>query len=227
VSRLAGSGPAEARPRQTWLAQVMLWRAERPVRPAEARVQRTSIDVIASALEPVLPDLGRLSSPDGALTLMLSDVDGAAELAERLGPEPWAELLHDHHTLVRQVVDHHDGQVAKVESDGFMAYFNSAHAALHCGIELQGTFSSGADTGIALRMGLHSGFVIANPEQMLGRNVVLAARIADKASGGEILVSSALKEYTERDPRFRFEDRGEFHFKGLLGEHSVYAVQWR
>jgi class 3 adenylate cyclase len=189
-------------------------------------VQRTSIDVIASALEPVLPDFGRLSSPDGALTLMLSDVDDAAALAERLGPEQWAELLHDHHTLVGQVVGHHDGQVAKVERDGFMAYFNSAHAALGCAVELQNTFSSGADT-VALRMGLHSGFVIANPDQLLGRNVVLAARIADRAAGGEILVSSTLKEYTERDPRFRFEPRGELHFKGLLGEHSVYAVQWQ
>jgi adenylate cyclase len=61
---------------------------------------------------------------------------------------------------------------------------------------------------------------------MLGRNVVLAARIADQAVGGEILVSSALKEYTEGDPRFRFEPRGEFHFKGMLGEHSIYAALW-
>jgi adenylate cyclase len=187
-------------------------------------VQRTSIDVIASALEPVLPDLGRLSSPDGALTLMLSDIYDAQEVAERLGPDQWAELLHDHDTLVRQVVGHHDGQVARLERDGFMAYFNSAHAALHCAIELQRTFSSGADSGVALRIGLHSGFVIANPDQMLGRNVVLAARIADQAVGGEILVSSALKEYTEGDPRFRFEPRGEFHFKGMLGEHSIYAA---
>jgi class 3 adenylate cyclase len=205
----------------------MLCRTERPERSAEARVPRTSIDVIASALEPVLPDLGRLSSPDGAITLMLSDVGDSEQVAERLGPDQWAELLHDLHTLVRQVVGHHDGQVATVERDGFMASFNSAHAALRCGVELQRTFSSGADSGVALRIGLHSGFVIANPEQLLGRNVVLAARIADKAVGGEILVSSALKEYTERDRRFQFEPRGEFHFKGLLGEHSVYAVLWQ
>jgi class 3 adenylate cyclase len=76
-------------------------------------------------------------------------------------------------------------------------------------------------------MGLHSGFVIANPDQLLGRNVVLAARIAAKAAGGEILVSSSLKEFTERDPRFTFEPRGEFHFKGMHGEHTVYAVPWR
>jgi adenylate cyclase len=190
-------------------------------------VPLTSIDVIASALEPVLPDLGRLTSPDGALTLMLSDIGDAEQVAERLGPEQWAELLHDHHVLVGQIVGHHDGQVVTIERDGFMASFNSAHAGLHCGVELQRTFASGADAGMGLRMGLHSGFVIANPDQLLGRNVVLTARIADKAAGGEILVSSALKEYTERDPRFRFEPRGEFHFKGMLGEHFVYAVLWQ
>jgi adenylate cyclase len=68
--------------------------------------------------------------------------------------------------------------------------------------------------------------VIGNPEQMMGRNVVLAARIAAQAKGGEILVSSTAKEYTETDPSFQFEERGEFHFKGLLGEHVVYSVVW-
>ena len=69
--------------------------------------------------------------------------------------------------------------------------------------------------------------MIANPEQLLGRNVVLAARIAAQAKGGEILASSTLKKYTETDPSFRFEPRGEHHFKGLVGEHEVYAVPWQ
>ena len=44
----------------------------------QARMQMTSIDVIASALEPVTPALSRMSSPDGAVTLMLSDIADAA-----------------------------------------------------------------------------------------------------------------------------------------------------
>ena len=47
-----------------------------------------------------------------------------------------------------------------------------------------------------------------------------------RARGGEILVSDALREYTETDPTFNFELRGEFHFKGMLGEHKVWAVAW-
>jgi hypothetical protein len=39
-------------------------------------------------------------------------------------------------------------------------------------------------------------------------------------------VSENLREYTETDPSFRFEPRGEFHFKGMLGEHNVSAVNW-
>ncbi len=195
------------------------------------QIQLTSIDVIASALEPVIPSLGAVSSPDGALTLMLSDIADASTVAEQLGPERWERLIADHHLLVEQLVGRHDGHVVRFEHDGFLASFNSAHSGLHTAVELQRTFtgSSGdaGGSGIRVRAGLHSGFVIANPEQMMGRNVVLASRIAGQAQGGEILVSSNVKQYTETDPSFQFEMHGEYHFKGLHGEHIVYAVPWR
>ena len=195
------------------------------------QIQLTSIDVIASALEPVIPTLGKISSPDGAVTLMLSDIADANNVAEQLGPERWERLLADHRLLVEQLVSRHDGQVMRFERDGFLASFNSTHAGLHAAVELQRTFTGPAgDAGapaIQVRAGLHSGFVIANPEQLLGRNVVLASRIAGQARAGEILVSSNVKQYTETDPSFRFEEHGEYHFKGLHGEHTVYAVSWR
>jgi class 3 adenylate cyclase len=194
----------------------------------EPQRQPTSIDIIASALEPVMPGLGRLSSPDGAITLMLGDIAEASTVAEQHGPERWEQLLRDQHTLVERVVGHYNGELLKLERDGFFASFNSAHAGLYAAVELRKTFAEfagGDDHAAALRIGLHSGFVIANPDQPLGRNVVLASRIAARANAGEILVSSSLKEYTERDPSFRFERHGEYHFKGVLGEHTVYAVR--
>ncbi|MFZ0043499.1 MAG: adenylate/guanylate cyclase domain-containing protein [Solirubrobacteraceae bacterium] len=193
-------------------------------------IRLSAIDAIASTLGPDLPDLGQLSSPDGAVTLLLADVDEAAALQESLGIDRWEAVLRDHEVLVRQLVAHHDGQIFKAHRDGFLASFPSAHAGLHCAVELQRTTWSGAvsdEPAVRLRAGLHSGFVIANPEELLGRNVVLAARIAGQAKGGEILVSSTLKQYTERDPSFRFEERGEFHFRGLHGQHTVFAVLWK
>ena len=196
----------------------------------DERIQLTSIDVIASALGPVAPTLGQMSSPDGAVTLMLSDIADAGTAAERLGPERWERLLADHRVLVEQLVAHHDGTIVKFERDGFLASFTSAQAGLHAAIELQRTFTGGDGAGeqpLGIRVGVHSGFVIANPDQLLGRNVVLAARIAAQAKAGEILVSSNLKEYTQSDPTLSFEEHGEYHFKGLHGEHLLFAVRWR
>jgi class 3 adenylate cyclase len=195
----------------------------------EPRYQMTSIDVIASALEPVTPALTRMSSPDGAVTLMLSDIADAGVAAETLGPERWEQLLSDHHLLVERLVASHDGQVMKFQDDGFLASFNSAHAGLHAAVELQRTFVTGPaeQRSLAIRIGLHSGFVMGNPEQLMGRNVVLASRIAGQAKGGEILVSSTARDYTQTDPSFRFEEHGEYHFKGLHGEHTVYSLVWR
>ena len=196
----------------------------------ESSANLTSIDVIASALEPLTPEVSRLSSPDGALTLMLSDIADADAVAERLGPERWDELLSDQHMLVERLVSHHDGRVVRFERDGFLASFNSAHGGLYAALELQRTFAGPDDDAgqtVALRIGLHSGFVIGNADDLMGRNVVLATRIAAYAKAGEILVSSNLKQYTESDPSFTFEPRGEHHFRGLVGEHEVFGVLWR
>ena len=48
-----------------------------------------------------------------------------------------------------------------------------------------------------MRIGLHTGEFVQEMEDFFGRNVILASRIADQARGGQILVSSLLKELTE------------------------------
>lgn len=190
---------------------------------------RSSIDAVASAVEPDSLELGEKSSPDGAITLLFSDIEGSTAMMEKVGEQRSLELMRDHTSLVRQLVESFGGSVVKSLGDGFMVSFPSAHAGVHCAIEMQRSLGdqSVPDVGsLRIRIGLHSGYLIANAEDFFGRNVVLAARIADRATGGEILVSSAVKDYTATDPRVEFEDRGEFHLKGLLGEHTIYAVRW-
>jgi adenylate cyclase len=188
----------------------------------------TSIDVIASALGDEQPDLGAMSSPDGALTLLFCDIEDAGEIKQELGAERAAELLRDHRTVVERIVAHHGGSVVRSHDDGFMVAFDSAHAGLRCALDLQGSLADrtvpGGERPLRLRVGLHTGTVILDQEEMYGRNVVLGARIADRARGGEVMVSAAVKEYTETDPGLRFEERGEHRFRGVLGEHRVYAV---
>ena len=189
----------------------------------------SSIDAIASGLETEVPDLRSHSSPEGAVTLLFSDVEGSTELLERIGERRSFEVLRDHNVIIRRVAELHEGTVVKSQGDGFMIAFSSARAGVRCALAIQRTFAGFVveETGeeLRVRMGLHAGFVIEDAEDFFGRNVVLAARIAEQARGGEVLVSSELREYAQSDPLLRFEPRGEVRLKGLSGRHEVYAVR--
>ena len=79
---------------------------------------------------------------------------------------------------------------------------------------------------IRVRIGLHTGEAIKEGDDFFGKHVNLAARVAGQAQGGEILVSSLLKELTESAGEFAFGDERKVELKGLAGKHSVFQVAW-
>lgn len=195
-------------------------------------MQPTSIDVLSSALQAASPArVGELSSPDGAVTLLFCEIANIAAIRRAATPEDVGALLQDQRMIVQRLAGSHGADIARTHEDGYMIVSDSAHAALHCAIDMQKSFAGvGIDRPsetLQLRIGLHTGAVIAGGEDLYGRNVLLGARIASHAAGGEILVSAKAKEYTESDRSFEFLTRGEHHFKGLHGEHELFAVIWQ
>ena len=81
-----------------------------------------------------------------------------------------------------------------------------------------------AHAPIRLRIGVHTGEAIREEADFYGKNIVLAARIADRARGGEILASSVVKQLTESAGDLRFENERELELDGLAGTHTVYRV---
>ncbi|MEO7665790.1 MAG: adenylate/guanylate cyclase domain-containing protein, partial [Dehalococcoidia bacterium] len=84
----------------------------------------------------------------------------------------------------------------------------------------------GAGVEIRVRMGLHTGEVIKEGDDFFGKHVNLAARVAGKATGGEILASSLLRELTASGGDIAFGDPRTVEFKGLTGEHQVWPITW-
>jgi class 3 adenylate cyclase len=80
------------------------------------------------------------------------------------------------------------------------------------------------DGPIRVRIGLHTGEVVREEADFYGKNVVLAARIAAQAQGGEILASAVVKELTDSAGDLSFEDERELQLAGLAGTHQVYRV---
>jgi class 3 adenylate cyclase len=188
----------------------------------------SSIYLVADAVRGEPLDLGGKTSPDGAVTLIFSDIEGSTEMLERLGESQWMEVVRQHNALIRSVVQSHDGTVVKSQGDGFMLAFSSAHTALYCAMEVERALAvrpfSPSVEELNVRIGVHSGFVIADADDFYGRNVVLAARIADKARGGEILASAVVKQLAESAGDVDFAEPRELELSGLAGKHAVYRV---
>jgi len=78
---------------------------------------------------------------------------------------------------------------------------------------------------IRVRIGLHAGEAVRDGDDFYGRNVNLASRIGGQALGGQILVSSTLRELVQ-GAGFRFDQGREVALKGLAGKQLIYEVAW-
>ena len=159
---------------------------------------------------------------------MFSDIEDSTVLTERLGDQAWQELLRKHNALIREQLQAHDGYEVKTMGDGFMVAFQSAKKGLDCAIAIQRAFAdhNAADgEHVKVRIGLHAGEAIKDGDDFYGKNVILASRVAGKAVGGEILVSSLLRALVESSvDAGMFGEPREVELKGLTGSHTVYAV---
>jgi class 3 adenylate cyclase len=77
-----------------------------------------------------------------------------------------------------------------------------------------------------VRIGIHTGEAIHRSGDFFGRSVILAARIAAHAQGGDILTSSLARELVAERGDIELRDAGEAEFKGLDGRHRLYEVAW-
>jgi class 3 adenylate cyclase len=168
------------------------------------------------------------AAPDGTVTILFSDIEGSSALNERLGDLRWLELLREHNQVVREQVRTCGGYEVKMQGDGFMIAFPSARRAIECARAIQAAMAEKLgehpDGAVRVRIGLHTGEAIREQSDFYGRNVVVAARIAALASGGEILASSVVKQLTESAGDIRFDDAREVELPGLTGKHLVHRV---
>jgi adenylate cyclase len=124
----------------------------------------------------------------GALTVMFTDIAGFTAYAATRGDRAAARLLHRHDRAVLPAIRRHSGRILKRLGDGLMAVFASPAAALRAALEMQQ-----AARGVRLRIGIHAGAARSRAGDLIGHEVNVAARIAERALGGEILVSDAVR----------------------------------
>ncbi|MBV8349634.1 MAG: adenylate/guanylate cyclase domain-containing protein [Mycolicibacterium sp.] len=186
---------------------------------------RSSIEELADWAEVERPDLARLA-PNGNVAILFSDIEDSTALNERIGDRAWVKLIDRHDKLIRRLVAEHAGHVVKSQGDGFMVAFAHPDEAVRCAIDMQRALDGGAararDNSFRVRIGIHAGKSVRRGDDLFGRNVAMAARVADEAGGGEILVSETVREAVGDD--VPFGEGWEVELKGFRGTHHVYPV---
>jgi class 3 adenylate cyclase len=195
-------------------------------------VSQSSIDAVAASVYVDRPDLRPHAAPDGTVTLLLSDIEGSTALAQRLGDKAYHALLGEHNRILREQVAAHDGHEVKSMGDGFMVAFASVARALSCAVDIQRAFAARnaaqaepVEAPINVRIGLNTGESIEEAGDYFGTAVTLAARVADKAQGGQILVSEVVCTIGGSLAGVEFRDAGRKQLKGI-GRQRVYEVVW-
>ena len=187
-----------------------------------------SLDEFAKTLELEQPDLSASIADDGTVTIVFTDIVDSTVTIARLGDRAWVEVIRRHNKVVEEVTAAHGGAVVETQGDGSLLAFSSARQAVACALAIQRaieqTFTDLA-APIRVRIGIHTGDAIKEAEHFYGTTVHYAARVASHALGGEVLVSSAVRELVlGSTPDVTFLEVREVDLKGIAGRHRLFAI---
>jgi class 3 adenylate cyclase len=171
---------------------------------------------------------GRQDSADGVRIILFTDLEKHTEMMQRLGDERGRAVLREHEVITREALAAYGGSEVKTMGDSFMASFPSAIRALECAIALQKAFATRNETSrepLKVRVGLSAGEPIAEEDDLFGSSVILAARIADQARGGEIVLANVVRELAS-GRGFLFSDRGEVALRGFEDPVHLFELRW-
>ena len=149
------------------------------------------------------------------------DLTGFTRLTEERGDEAAADLAASLRALVRQSSREHGGDSVKWLGDGVMLYFANPGNGVLASLEM---VERAVNNDLPpARVGIHAGPVVFQEGDYFGRTVNIAARIADHAAPGEVLVSQEVVDASSESP-LSFTEIGPVALKGVIGELHLHSA---
>lgn len=169
----------------------------------------------------------------GTATILVTDLVGSTAMFDRLGDEKGERVLRAHLGELRTLVRGFGGAEVKSTGDGIMAAFPAAWLATECAVAMQRGLhlrnESAADSGdepLHVRIGLHSGDTTADRHDYYGIAVAVAARLCDRASPDQILVSGVTRGLVGSRGGHSFTDAGVPSLKGIDDPVQAWSLEW-
>jgi class 3 adenylate cyclase/DNA-binding MarR family transcriptional regulator len=153
-------------------------------------------------------------------TVLFTDIVESARQAATLGDRAWRQVLDRHELAARQEIARFRGRAVKSLGDGLLATFNGPARAVRCAGAIGERVRP---LGIELRSGLHTGEIESRGDDVAGIAVHIAARVAETAGSGEVVVSSTVRDLVAGSGLV-FEDRGSHALRGLPEPLRLYRA---
>jgi predicted ATPase/class 3 adenylate cyclase len=166
--------------------------------------------------------------PAGTVTFLFTDIEGSTRLLSKLG-EQYADLLADHHRLLRQAFSDWNGQEVDTQGDAFFVSFTRASEAVKAAAQAQRSLKEHhwpTDVDVRVRMGLHTGEPRLKAEGYVGMDVHRAARLAHSGHGGQVLLSetTAALVHKELPEGVSLRDLGEHQLRDMSTPERIYQL---
>jgi adenylate cyclase len=148
--------------------------------------------------------------------IAFTDIVGFTQLTDLQGDDAALEVLERQDAVVRACLDQR-GVVVKELGDGMLLWFDDAADAVRVGLDLQHGFEHSEDERDPLwvRIGMHFGCPRWRGQDIIGRDVNLASRIADLAGPGEVLVSRPVVRAAGPVDGIAYESLGPVFVRGI------------
>jgi predicted ATPase len=153
------------------------------------------------------------------VTFLFTDIEGSTRLLRELG-DGYAEVLAEHHRVLREAWRRHDGVEVDTQGDAFFVAFARASDAVAAAADAQILLSEGP---VRVRIGLHTGEPLRAGEGYVGYDVHRAARIAAAGHGGQVLLSHATADLAGVAVR----DLGLHRLKDLSAPERLFQLSTR
>jgi adenylate cyclase len=149
------------------------------------------------------------------------DITGYTRLTEERGDQAAVGVATALSTLVRRSSTEHGGQPVKWLGDGVMFHFRDPGQGVVSALEMtEGVAGHGLPPA---HVGLHAGPVVFQGGDYFGRTVNVAARIAEYARPGEVLVSQEVVDASGEAP-VTFTSIGTVELKGVSDALQLHRV---
>ena len=155
-------------------------------------------------------------------TFLFADLVGYTAFTERVGDDAAADVAVAFQAAAEHVAAQCGCEVVKNLGDAVMIHSDDATRVVALALRLRREL---ADERWCppLRMGVHSGPAVQRGSDWYGSTVNLAARVADAAGAGEILLSLTTRERIAR-AGVTFADRGARSFKNVAAPLALFAA---